>query len=151
MLTGVDILIHLFEWFHLPGYMATRMGLMSLRLLHGLLVHCMIPFNIVSLFRVYTLVFVAAMVSPLLGAIGEFDHTTKTLTMYLERLDQFFVANNIGSYPVSAFETVIAAAVKNQRLLRANKVVVQLAVEEFPQPKFYCFSSNKSPFARFCS
>ena len=45
---------------------------MLLRLLSGLLVHSIIPSNIDSLFRVFTLVVVAAMASPLLGAIGEF-------------------------------------------------------------------------------
>ena len=70
---------------------------MLLRLLSGLLVHRMIPSNIVSLFRVFTLVVVAAMASPLLGAIGEFEPSTETFTVYSERLDQFFVANNIGS------------------------------------------------------
>ena len=47
---------------------------------------------------------------PLLGVIDEFDPTTKTFTVYSEILDQFFVANNIGSFPASASEAVIAAA-----------------------------------------
>jgi len=58
----------------------------------------MIPSNIVSLFRVFMVVVVAAMASPLLGAIGEFDPTTEIETVYSERLNQFSVANNIGSY-----------------------------------------------------
>jgi len=62
----------------------------------------MIPSNIVSLFRVFTVVVVAAMASPLLGANGEFDSTTEIETVYSERLKQFSVANNIGSYPTSA-------------------------------------------------
>ena len=45
---------------------------------------------------------VAAMASPLLGAIGEFEPTTETFTVYSERRDQFFVANNIASYPTSS-------------------------------------------------
>ena len=74
----------------------------------------MIPSNIVSLFRVFTLVVATAMASPLLGAIGEFEPSTETFTVYSERLDQFFVANNIGSYPTSASEAVIAAAEKQK-------------------------------------
>ena len=54
------------------------------------------------------------MASPLLGAIGEFEPSKETFTVYLERLDQFFVANNIGSYPTSASEAVIAAAEKKK-------------------------------------
>ena len=94
---------------------------MLLRLLSGLLVHRMIPSNIVSLFRVFTPVVVAAMASPLLGAIGEFEPSTETFTVYSERLDQFFVANNIGSYPSSASEAVFAAAEK-------KKVAVMISV-----------------------
>ena len=85
---------------------------MLLHLLSGLLVHRMIPSNIVSLFRVFTLVVVAAMASPLLSAIGEFEPVTETFTVYSDRLDQFFVANNIGSYPTGASEAIIAAAEK---------------------------------------
>ena len=70
--------------------------------------------NIVALFRVFTHVVVVAMASPLLGATGEFDPSTETFTVYSERLDQFFVADNIGSYPPSASEEVIAAAEKKK-------------------------------------
>ena len=62
----------------------------------------MIFSNIVLLFCVFTHVVVAAMASPLLGVIGEFDSKTQTFTVYSERLDQFFVANNIGSCPANA-------------------------------------------------
>ena len=44
--------------------------------------------------------------------IGEFDPLTETCTVYSERLDQFLVENNIGSYPECASEAVIAAAEK---------------------------------------
>ena len=94
---------------------------MLLCLLPEFLVHRMIPSNTVSLFRAFTLVVVAAMASPLLGAIGEFEPTTETFTVYSERLDQFFVANNIGSYPTGASEAVIAAAEK-------KKVAVMISV-----------------------
>ena len=72
---------------------------MLLCLLPEFLVHRTIPSNTVSLFRAFTLVVVAAMALPLLGAIGEFEPMTETFTVYWERLDQFFLANNIGSYP----------------------------------------------------
>ena len=81
----------------------------------------MIPSNIVSLFRVFTLVVVSAIALPLFGTIGEFQPLTKTSTVYSERLDQFFVANNIGSHPTSASEAVIAAAEK-------KKVAVMISV-----------------------
>lgn len=61
------------------------------------------------------------MASPLLGAIGEFEPSIETFTVYSERLDQFFVANNIGSYPSSASEAVIPAAEK-------KKVAVMISV-----------------------
>ena len=94
---------------------------MLLRLLSGLLAHRMIPSNIVSLFRVFTLVVIAAIASPLFGAFGGFEPSTETFTVYSERLHQFFVANNIGSYPTGASEAVIAAAEK-------KKVAVMISV-----------------------
>ena len=57
----------------------------------------------------------------LLGVIGEFEPSPDTFTVYSERLDQFFVANNIGSYPTGASEAVIAAAAK-------KKVAVMISV-----------------------
>ena len=81
----------------------------------------MILSNTVALFCVFTHVVVVAMASPQLGANGEFDPSTETFTVYSERLDQFFVANNIGSYPASASEEVIAAAEK-------KKVAVMISV-----------------------
>ena len=83
---------------------------MLLWLLPELLVHRMIPSNTVSLFHAFTLVVVAAMALPLLGAIGEFEPTTKTFTVYSQRLDQFFAAT-----------AVIAAAEK-------KKVAVMISV-----------------------
>ena len=74
----------------------------------------MIPSNFVVFFRVFTHVVVVAMDLPLLGAIGKLDPSTETFTVYSERLDQFFVANNIGSYPESASEAVIAAEEKKK-------------------------------------
>ena len=68
---------------------------MLLRLLPGLLLHHMIPSNIVSLFRVFSLVVVAAMASSLLGVIGELEPSTETFTVYSERLDQFFLLQTI--------------------------------------------------------
>ena len=75
----------------------------------------MIRSNYVVLFRVFTHVVVVAMDLPLLGAIGKLDPSTKTFTVYSERLDQFFVANNNGSYPESESEAVIAAEEKGGR------------------------------------
>ena len=76
---------------------------------------------IVALFRVFTHVVVVAMDLPLLGAIGKLDPSTKTFTVHSERLDQFFVANNNGSYPESTSEAVIAAEEK-------KKVAVMVSV-----------------------
>ena len=51
-----------------------------------------------------------AMASPLLGSVGEFDRSSKTFTAYLERVDQFFVANDIGNCVEDANAAVIRAA-----------------------------------------
>jgi len=66
-------------------------------------------------------VVVAAMALSLLGVIGEFELSSETFTVCSERLDQFFVANNIGSYPTDASEAVIAATAK-------KKVAVMISV-----------------------
>ena len=63
-------------------------------------------------FRVFAhVVFAAAtMASELLGASREFDPAAETLTVYAERLDQFFVANKIGIVPIDASAAITAAA-----------------------------------------
>ena len=60
---------------------------------------------------------------PLLGGIGEFDPLTETYTFYSERLDQFFFANNIGSYSECASEAVIAAAEKKKKVVVVISVI----------------------------
>ena len=62
-----------------------------------------------------------AMASPLLGSVGEFDPSSETFTAYLERLDQFFVANDIGKCADDATAAVVRAA--NQK-----NVVVMISV-----------------------
>ena len=37
-----------------------------------------------------------AMAYSLLRSLGEFEPTTELFSLYLERLDQFFIANDIG-------------------------------------------------------
>ena len=37
-----------------------------------------------------------AMSSPVLGSVGQFDASSETFTAYLERLDRFFEASDIG-------------------------------------------------------
>ena len=64
---------------------------------------------------------VAAMASPLLGSVGEFDPSSEAFTVYLERLDHFFVANDIGQYPAEATAAVIQEASK-------KKVAVTISV-----------------------
>ncbi|CAH3194455.1 unnamed protein product, partial [Porites evermanni] len=61
------------------------------------------------------------MASPLLGSVGEFDPSSETFTAYFERLDQFFVANDIGKCADDATAAVVRAA--NQK-----KVVVMISV-----------------------
>ena len=107
------ILIRWLELFCFSGYNIWRRGWDRCYFV-CILGYLIIPSNIVSLSRVFTLVVVAAMASPLLGAIREFQPSTKTFTIYSERLDQFFVANNIGSYRSTASEAVIAAAEKKK-------------------------------------
>ena len=49
----------------------------------------------------------AAMASPLLGSVGEFDPSSETFTSYLERLDQSLVANDIGKCAADATAAVV--------------------------------------------
>ena len=37
-----------------------------------------------------------AMASPVFGSVGQFDPSSETFTAYLERLDRFFEASDIG-------------------------------------------------------
>ena len=62
-----------------------------------------------------------AIASPLLGSVGEFDPSSEAFTAYLERLDQFFVANDIGKCADDTTATVVRAA--NQK-----KVAVMISV-----------------------
>lgn len=71
--------------------------------------------------HVVACVYIFAMASPLVGSVGEFDSSTETFTAYCERLEQYFVANNIGEYPADATAAVIAAANK-------KKVAVTISV-----------------------
>ena len=56
-----------------------------------------------------------AMASLLLGSVGEFDPSSESFKVYLERLDQFFVANDIGKCADDASAAVVRAA--NQKKL----------------------------------
>ena len=56
-----------------------------------------------------------------LGSFGEFDPSSESFTAYLERLDQFFVANDIGKCADDATAAVVRAA--NQK-----KVAVMITV-----------------------
>ena len=48
----------------------------------------------------------------LFGVLGEFDPSTELFTAYLERLEQFFIANSIGHCSAEASQEVLAAADK---------------------------------------
>ena len=50
----------------------------------------------------------------LFGVLGEFDPSTELFTAYLERLEQFFIANSIGQCSADASQEVIAAADKKK-------------------------------------
>ena len=50
----------------------------------------------------------------LLGSLGEFDSTTELFTSYLERLESFFVANDIGQYATDASDAIKNAADKKR-------------------------------------
>ena len=50
----------------------------------------------------------------LFGVLGEFDPSTELFTAYLERLEQFFIANSIGKCSADASQEVIAAADKKK-------------------------------------
>ena len=62
-----------------------------------------------------------AMASSLIGSVAEFDPSSESFTAYLERLDQFFVANDIGKCADDATAAVVRAA--NQK-----KVAVMISV-----------------------
>ena len=57
----------------------------------------------------------------LLGSVGEFDPASETFTAYFERLEQFFVANDIGQCPADATAAVVQEASK-------KKVAVMISV-----------------------
>ena len=50
----------------------------------------------------------------LFGVLGEFDPSTELFTAYLERLEQFFIANSIGQCSADASQEVLAAADKKK-------------------------------------
>ena len=50
----------------------------------------------------------------LFGVLGEFDPSTEFFTAYLERLEQFFIANSIGQCSADASQEVMAAADKKK-------------------------------------
>ena len=86
----------------------------------------MISYNFVWFFSTFTHVLacvftVSAMASPLLGSVGEFDPASETFTAYFERLEQFFVANDIGQCPADATAAVVQEASK-------KKVAVMISV-----------------------
>ena len=62
-----------------------------------------------------------AMASHVLGSVGEFDPNSEIFTVYCERLEQFFVANNIGHCPADASPETITAADK-------RKVAVMISI-----------------------
>ena len=62
-----------------------------------------------------------AMASLLLGSVGEFDPSSESFKAYLERLDQFFVANDIGKCANDASAAVVRAT--NQK-----KVAMMISV-----------------------
>ena len=54
------------------------------------------------------------MPSHVLGYVGEFDPNSENFVVYCERLEQFFVANNIGQCTADASADSITAASKRK-------------------------------------
>ena len=50
-----------------------------------------------------------AMASPVFGSVGQFDPSSETFTAYLERLDRFFEASDVGK----SSEDLSAAVIRN--------------------------------------
>ena len=50
------------------------------------------------------------MAKAFIGSIGEFDSTSELFVSYLERIEQFFVANDVGMVAEDATEAVKKAA-----------------------------------------
>ena len=61
------------------------------------------------------------MAKAFLGSLGEYDATTELFASYLERLEQFFVANDVGMVAADAEDAVKKAADK-------KKVAVMISV-----------------------
>ena len=53
----------------------------------------------------------------LIGSLGAFDPSLETFTAYLERLEQFYIANDIGQCAADATEAVKEAADKKKSQL----------------------------------
>lgn len=96
--------------------LATRMGiLLCYMAISCYFLHRMILLHFVSFVYASTHVLagafaIPAMASPLFGSVGEFDPSSESFTAYLERLDQFFVANDIGKCAADATAAVVRAA-----------------------------------------
>ena len=79
-----------------------------------------------SYFCVFTRLFDFAplvMAYSLLASIGDFERTTELFSSYLERLNQFFIANDIGQCAADATDSVRQAADR-------KKVAVLISVME---------------------
>ena len=61
------------------------------------------------------------MAAHVLGSVGEFDPSSEIFTVYCERLEQFFVANNIGQCSEDASAEILSAADK-------RKVAVMISI-----------------------
>ena len=64
----------------------------------------------------------------LFGVLGEFDPSTELFVAYLERLEQFFIANSIGQCSADASQEVIGAEDKKKVAVFIS-VVISLYVE----------------------
>ena len=98
--------------------------------------------------HVLTGTFGSVMASLLLGYFGEFDPSSETFTAYLERLDQFFVANDIGNCADDATSGVVRAA--NQ-----IKITVMISVidkKKYSTLRDFCSPENpkEKPFQVLC-
>ena len=74
-------------------------------------------FNSIGIFYSVSILEVIIMASTLLfGVLGEFDPSAELFNAYLERLEQFFIANSIGQCSADASPEVLVAADKKKSL-----------------------------------
>ena len=83
--------------------------------------------------------------TPLFGMLGEFEQSAELFNAYLERLEQFFIANSTGQCSANASPEVLAAADKKKvaefiSVMGKNTYAILCDLCSPDSPKDKCFS-----------